>query len=91
MSQSKPELARSLPYETEGLPEAVPTHIVELAAGDFCDLEIRPVRKHVGDEAVRMLAYNGAVPGPTLKARQGSTVTVKVTNRGDLEDRKSVV
>ena len=34
---------------------------------------------------MRMLAYNGSIPGPTLKLPQGSTVTVHVTNRGDLE------
>ena len=32
-----------------------------------------------------MLAYNGSIPGPTLKLPQDSTVTVHVTNRGDLE------
>jgi FtsP/CotA-like multicopper oxidase with cupredoxin domain len=32
-----------------------------------------------------MLAYNGSVPGPTLKVAQGSEVTVRVENRGDLE------
>jgi len=34
---------------------------------------------------VRMLAYNGSVPGPTLKVPQGSTITVHVTNHGDLD------
>ena len=32
-----------------------------------------------------MLAYNGSVPGPTLRVRQGSTITVNFTNRTDLE------
>ena len=32
-----------------------------------------------------MLAYNGSVPGPTLKVPQGATITVHVTNDGDLE------
>jgi FtsP/CotA-like multicopper oxidase with cupredoxin domain len=32
-----------------------------------------------------MLAYNGSVPGPTLKVAQGSEVIVNVENRGDLE------
>ena len=32
-----------------------------------------------------MLAYNGSVPGPTLKVTQGATITVHVTNDGDLE------
>ena len=32
-----------------------------------------------------MLAYNGSIPGPTLKVPEGATVTVDVINEGDLE------
>jgi FtsP/CotA-like multicopper oxidase with cupredoxin domain len=32
-----------------------------------------------------MLAYNGSVPGPTLKAPHDATITVHVTNHGDIE------
>ncbi|TML27845.1 MAG: multicopper oxidase family protein [Actinobacteria bacterium] len=73
------------PRETEGLPQARETELVELADGDQFDLEIIPVKKQIGDATVRMLAYNGSVPGPTLKVAQGSTITVQVTNHGDLE------
>ena len=74
-----------LPTETEGLPEATRPEIVELSDGDTFDLEIAPVTKRIGEATVRMLAYNGSIPGPTLKVPQDSTVTVRVTNRGDLE------
>jgi FtsP/CotA-like multicopper oxidase with cupredoxin domain len=73
------------PRETEGLPEARRTELVELADGDEFELEITPVKKRIGDATVRMLAYNGSVPGPTLKVPQGATITVHVTNRGDLD------
>jgi FtsP/CotA-like multicopper oxidase with cupredoxin domain len=73
------------PRETEGLPEARPTTVVELADGDEFELEIVPVRKRIGDAMVRMLAYNGAIPGPTLKVPQDATITVHVTNHGDLD------
>ena len=49
------------------------------------ELRIAPVEKRIGDATVRMLAYNGSIPGPTLKVPQGATVTVHVTNEGDLE------
>ena len=43
--------------------------------------------KRIGDATVRMLAYNGSIPGPTLKVRQGSEVIVNVDEprrpRGD--------
>jgi FtsP/CotA-like multicopper oxidase with cupredoxin domain len=73
------------PRETEGLPESRRTELVELADGDEFELEIIPVKKRIGDATVRMLAYNGSVPGPTLKVAQGSTITVHVTNHGDIE------
>jgi FtsP/CotA-like multicopper oxidase with cupredoxin domain len=75
----------SLPTETEGLREAKRPDIVELSDGDSFDLEIAPVAKRIGDATVRMLAYNGSIPGPTLRLTQDSTVTVHVTNRGDIE------
>ena len=73
------------PRETEGLPDAPPTQLVELADGDEFELEIIPVKKQIGDATVRMLAYNGSVPGPTLKVPQGATITVHVTNHGDVD------
>jgi FtsP/CotA-like multicopper oxidase with cupredoxin domain len=74
-----------LPQETEGLDDARPTELVELSDGDEFALEIVPVKKRIGDATVRMLAYNGSVPGPSLKMPQGATITVPVTNRGDIE------
>jgi FtsP/CotA-like multicopper oxidase with cupredoxin domain len=34
---------------------------------------------------VRMLAYNGSIPGPTVRERQGSEIVVQVTNDGDMD------
>ncbi|NUT56633.1 MAG: multicopper oxidase family protein, partial [Thermoleophilia bacterium] len=47
---------------------------------------IGPVAKRLGDATVRMLAYNGSVPGPVLRVQQHSTLVVNVINEGDLED-----
>jgi FtsP/CotA-like multicopper oxidase with cupredoxin domain len=74
-----------LPTATEGLPEAVRPELVELADGDEYTLEVVPVSKRIGDATVRMLAYNGSIPGPTLRIPERGTVTVHVVNRGDLE------
>ncbi|HET8743737.1 MAG TPA: multicopper oxidase domain-containing protein [Gaiella sp.] len=73
------------PTATEGLPEASPTQVVELGDGDSVDLRIGPVAKRIGDATVRMLAYNGSVPGPTLRVREGSELVVNVVNQGDME------
>src|ERR671933_1215862 len=74
-----------LPRETEGLPEARKSELVELRDGDEFELEIVPVKKRIGDATVRMLAYNGSVPGPTLKVPLDATISVHVANHGDIE------
>jgi FtsP/CotA-like multicopper oxidase with cupredoxin domain len=73
------------PRETSGLPAASATSIVELSGGDRFALRIAPVTKRIGDATVRMLAYNGSIPGPTLRVAQGSEVLVDVENEGDME------
>jgi FtsP/CotA-like multicopper oxidase with cupredoxin domain len=83
-SESHAQFAE-LPRETEGLPEAGKTELVELRDGDELQLEIVPCKKRIGEATVRMLTYNASVPGPTLTVRQGSTITVHVTNHGDLD------
>ena len=52
--------------ETAGLPEASSPSIVRLYDGNSFDLRVYPVRKRIGDAEVRMLGYNGSIPGPTL-------------------------
>jgi FtsP/CotA-like multicopper oxidase with cupredoxin domain len=79
------EPADLFPTETEGLSERARPEIVELSDGDGLDLRIAPVAARIGDATVRMLAYNGSIPGPTLKVREGSEVTVDVVNESDLE------
>jgi FtsP/CotA-like multicopper oxidase with cupredoxin domain len=71
--------------DSTGLPVAVGTGVVALGDGSRYDLAAGPVRKRIGDAEVRMLAYNGSVPGPTLRVEQGSTVMVNFTNRTDME------
>jgi FtsP/CotA-like multicopper oxidase with cupredoxin domain len=73
------------PTETTGLPTCGRPELVERSHGDTFDLRIAPVAKRLGDATVRMLAYNGSIPGPTLRVPQGSEVVVNVENEGDLE------
>src|ERR671911_453912 len=74
------------PTDVTGLPDARSPELVELSDGDRFELRIAPVAKRLGDATVRMLAYNGSIPGPTLKVREGSEVTVEIENRGDVAD-----
>jgi FtsP/CotA-like multicopper oxidase with cupredoxin domain len=77
--------SQHFPRETAGLPAARPTEMVELADGERFELRIAPVTNRIGNTTVRMLAYNGSIPGPTLRVREGSEIEVDVINEGDLE------
>ncbi len=77
--------ASSFPTGVEGLPEAGRTAMLKLADGEVLDLRLGPVVKRLADATVRMLAYNGSIPGPTVRVRQGSQIVVQVTNDGDMD------
>src|SRR4051794_21747124 len=80
-----PETEQHFSRETAGLPAALASRVVEIADGGQIELRIAPVTKRIGDATVRMLAYGGSIPGPTLRVPQGSEVVVSVANEGDLE------
>ena len=73
------------PTDVDGLPEARSPEQVELKDGDELDLRIGPVAKHIGHDTVRMLAYNGSIPGPVLRVREGSEIAVNIENQGDMD------
>ena len=71
--------------DVSNLPAASPPALVDLAPGDSFDLRIHPVAKRIGEDTVRMFAYNGSIPGPILRVQQGSDVVVNVSNEGDID------
>jgi FtsP/CotA-like multicopper oxidase with cupredoxin domain len=73
------------PTATDGLPACRPSQVVALADDDTYELRIGPVANQLVDSRVRMLAYNGSIPGPTLRVAQGSEISVRVRNDGDHE------
>jgi FtsP/CotA-like multicopper oxidase with cupredoxin domain len=73
------------PTDVTGLEEARDSELVELSDGDELELRIAPVAKRLGDTTVRMLAYNGSIPGPVLKVPEGSEIVVNIENQGDME------
>ncbi len=69
----------------QGWSRPLGSEVVDLADHDEVDLRIAPVAKRIGDSTVRMLAYNGSIPGPTLRVREGSELVVNVANEADLD------
>jgi FtsP/CotA-like multicopper oxidase with cupredoxin domain len=70
---------------TAGLEEVSSPRVLRLRDGDRLQLGISSVRKPLDGAELRMLAYNGSVPGPTLHVKQGSQITVHTRNDGDVE------
>ena len=73
------------PQDTAGLPEARATETVKLETGDTYEMEMSAVKKKIGGQWVRMLAYNGSVPGPLFSISQDAEVTIRLKNATDIE------
>lgn len=58
--------------------------IVELKNGDTYDLIAEYVNKEINGVTFKMLAYNGSIPGPILKVKQGAEVTINLKNNTDI-------
>ncbi|MBW8888151.1 MAG: multicopper oxidase family protein [Fibrobacteres bacterium] len=80
------ETGAKVPYDAsvEGLPEAKAMGTLEAKDGDTVHLTVSYVAKWVSGRKVRMLAYNGSVPGPIVKVSQGASIVVLVKNETDL-------
>lgn len=63
---------------------AAPMTAVTLTGRTPFVLDARPVRWAIGGTTVAGYGYNGMIPGPLLKVRQGATLRVDFSNRIDL-------
>lgn len=75
----------AFPVSVVGLPDSTRPVIAEVPPGGSFDLTIHPVAKKIGDGNFRMLSYNGSIPGPTLRVKQGSEIFVNLTNETDMD------
>ncbi len=70
--------------DVAGLPEAKPTETIELKNGDIYNLTAGYVKKNINGAVLRMLAYNGSIPGPLITVPQGAVVTINFKNGTDM-------
>lgn len=57
----------------------------DFADGEIFNMDARKVTKEVGGNEISMYGYNGQIPGPTMRVKQGSTLTVNFTNDLDVD------
>jgi FtsP/CotA-like multicopper oxidase with cupredoxin domain len=83
------DLARALtdtvpdPFATDptGLPLAARPSTIALDTGGHLELDAAPVRLDIGGDTLRMLAYGGSIPGPTVHVAQGASAAITFHNR----------
>jgi FtsP/CotA-like multicopper oxidase with cupredoxin domain len=66
------------------VPIAEGSQMVELKDGDTYDLTASYVTKLIDGKEQTMLAYNGSIPGPTIKVAQGAEITINFKNDMDI-------
>ncbi len=59
--------------------------VVILKNGDTYNLTANFVKKSINGREMKMLAYNGSIPGPLIKVPQGAEITLKFTNDTDVD------
>ncbi|MES2087893.1 MAG: multicopper oxidase family protein [Patescibacteria group bacterium] len=69
---------------TQNTALASESQVVELKNGDTYNLTASIVKKQIAGAEVKMLAYNGSIPGPIIKVAQGSEVTIHFKNETDV-------
>ena len=85
MMSLRPEVgAFAPPYDPGDLTPARPRQEVRLAPGDSLVLEAGPVLRRIGGMELVGYGFNGQVPGPLIRAEQGSTIHVRFRNRTSL-------
>ncbi len=84
-ANNKPTTTNIFSNSVVGLQAARLSEIVELENGDTYDLTASIIKKKIGDDEVKMLAYNGMIPGPLIKVSQGAEVTLNFTNNTDVD------
>lgn len=66
------------------LPEVKQSTVERVDHGETYQLEAKQVTKNINGQEVKMLAYNGSIPGPTIEVEQDSTIKIHFTNNSDI-------
>lgn len=69
----------------QNLKNAVTSKEVKLANGETYDLTASFVKSKISGQSQTMLAYNGSIPGPTIKVAQGDKVNIVFKNDINME------
>jgi FtsP/CotA-like multicopper oxidase with cupredoxin domain len=71
--------------ENSNLRQAILPQVVQINNGSTFHLSAGKVLKNINGNNVVMFGFNGQVPGPIIKVKQGSTIFVNFTNNLDMD------
>lgn len=75
----------SFTSSTAGLVAVKSQETISLQNGDTYNLEANIVRKIINGQEIKMLAYNGSIPGPLIKVPKEAQITINFTNNTDVD------
>ncbi len=79
-----PSIVQYLPADAASIKAAVPSTVVTVANGDTFNLDASLVRRTINGRTFVMYGFNGQYPGPMIRVKQQSTITVRFTNHLDM-------
>lgn len=84
-NNDQPSVNSSSPVErsVKGLAEAVDQSVVSVKNNDTYSLSASFVKNTINGKTIRMLSYNGQIPGPILRVKQGDNIKVNFKNNLD--------
>lgn len=84
-SQNKAKQTEEYSKNVQNLTLAKPSEEVVLKNGDTYNLTAGIVKKNLNGKEVKMLAYNGSIPGPLIKVPQNAKITMNFKNDTDVD------
>jgi suppressor of ftsI len=82
-NNAPPAMQSGAYYSTsvDGLAEAQSPRTVNLKDGDSLVLVAAPLKKMIQGRMIRMLGYNGSIPGPIIRVPEGAKVKIRLENQ----------
>ena len=81
---SNHDAEKTFSQSPEGLPQVVPTQMVQLHDGDTFEMVAEMVQQEVGNRVIKRLAYNRMIPGPIIQVDKNATIKMTLTNKLDV-------
>jgi cbb3-type cytochrome oxidase subunit 3 len=83
--KSNVSFSNNFTTNTKNFPDAKQPEIIELHNGDSYNLTTIIVKKKINGSYVKMLAYNGSIPGPLIRVPQNAEITINFKNQTNVE------